>query len=239
MTSVGVVEHRRSFVPNELKICRKQLHSSWFYFSESSMLLSYQAKEKKKPVIMLSSLHKYPETFDDDKILPCVIHDYNQTKCGVDVIDQCINHYTVRRITRRWPMIVFYNLIDIATTNAMTVWLCQNLDWNLKRSNTRRIFLTQLVKQLAHQQNQRRSEEARLKPKVKLALSSLGYSIHPESLKDVNTNVQLDPIKKRCYLCPANPGRKVRQTCNNCGLHVCLSHSKNITMVTCQTCSEK
>ncbi|CAF4519394.1 unnamed protein product, partial [Didymodactylos carnosus] len=132
MTSVGVVEHRRSFLPNELKAYRKELFSSWFYFSGPHMLLSYQAKERKKPVIMLSSLHKHAETFDDEKKLPCVIHDYNQTKCGVDAMDQCVGNYTTRRISRRWPMIVFYNMIDIAALNAMTIWLCQNPTWNNK-----------------------------------------------------------------------------------------------------------
>ena len=47
MTSIGVVDYRRAFLPNELKVCRKQLFSSWFYFSNSQMLVSYQAKEKK------------------------------------------------------------------------------------------------------------------------------------------------------------------------------------------------
>ncbi|CAF1008288.1 unnamed protein product [Didymodactylos carnosus] len=47
MTSIGVVDYRRVFLPNELKVCRKKLFSSWFYFSNSHMFVSYQAKEKK------------------------------------------------------------------------------------------------------------------------------------------------------------------------------------------------
>ena len=70
MTFVGVVDHRRSFVPDEIKRRRKELHSSWFYFSSPYMILSYQAKEKKKPVILLSSLHNCPETYDDTERLP-------------------------------------------------------------------------------------------------------------------------------------------------------------------------
>ena len=75
MTSIGVVDHRRSFLPDELKLCRKNLYSSWFYFSGQHMILSYQAKEKKKPIIILSSSHNQPEAFDDDKKVPCAIHD--------------------------------------------------------------------------------------------------------------------------------------------------------------------
>ena len=100
MTSLGVVNHKRSFLPNEMKLVRNELYSSWFYFSGPNILMSYQAKKKKKPVILLSTLHAYPEVFDDEKKLPVMIHGYNQTKVRVDLIQQCINKYTVRRITR-------------------------------------------------------------------------------------------------------------------------------------------
>ena len=130
ISSLGVFEHKRNFVPRELKLVRKDLHSSCFYFSGPTAILSYQAKEKKPPVIILSTAHEFLEVFDDDKKLPLMIHDYNQTKVGVDLVGQCINKYTVRRFTRRWPMIVFSNMIDIAAINAMIIWLCHHPDWN-------------------------------------------------------------------------------------------------------------
>lgn len=46
MTSLGVVDHKRSFVPNELKLIRQDLYSSWFYFYRRHTILSYQAKQK-------------------------------------------------------------------------------------------------------------------------------------------------------------------------------------------------
>ena len=155
--------------------------NSTFRSFGSHMLVSYQAKQRKKPIIVLSSLHKFPETFDDEKKLPCVIHDYNQKKSGVDAVDQCIEYYTVRRISR--------------------------------------------------------SKESYLKPKVKIALLSFGYEVDSKSLQPIEVNTCLNR-KKRCYLCPPQPGRKVRQTCNNCGRNVCLSHSHNSTMVICQQCDE-
>ena len=47
MTSLGVVNHKRGFVPNELKLIRQDLYPSWLYFSGQNTILSYQAKEKK------------------------------------------------------------------------------------------------------------------------------------------------------------------------------------------------
>ncbi|CAF1454756.1 unnamed protein product [Rotaria sordida] len=238
MTSLGVVNHKRCFIPNELKVIRNDLYSSWFYFAGQTMILSYQAKQKKPPVILLSTLHDFPEILDDEKKLPAMIHDYNQTKIGVDVVDQCINNYTARRISRRWSLMVFFNMIDIAAINAMTIWLCQNPEWNNRKKHIRRLFLEQLSKSLTNPHNQRRSEQSHLTSKVKLALQSLGYELKPEiSLAQVNTN-DVIKIKKRCYLCPVNPGRKVRQSCDICQNNVCNSHSSSSTTVICQECEK-
>jgi len=157
-TLVGVVGLRRSFIPDEIIKCRKELFSSWFYFSGPYMLLSYQAKENKNPVILLSSLHNGPETYDNPKQLPCAAHDYNQTKFCVDIIDQCINYYTTRRITRRWPMIVCFNMIDMAAINSMTIWLCQKTE-EKRKSDGRRTFLKHLSKSLTDVQNRRRRQD--------------------------------------------------------------------------------
>jgi hypothetical protein len=235
MTLVGVVDHKRSFLPNELKITREDLHSTWFYFSGPSMLLSYQAKERKKPIILLSTLHHFPEILEDEKKLPSAIHDYNQTKSGVDAVDHCIENYTVRRINRRWPMSVLFNMIDIAGINAMTIWLCQNPNWNIRKTHTRRSFLTQLSNALTSSHNERRSQQSGLKKKVKLALQSLGYELKSDI---VETTTDLPQGKKICYLCPTHPGRKVRQICDMCQNHVCVPHSTITTTVICDSCGK-
>ena len=172
MTSLGVVDHKRAFVPDELKVCRRQLYSSWFYFSGSYTILSYQAKEKKSPVVLLATLHEYSEVIGDDKTFPVMIHNYNQTKVGVDLLDQCINNYTVHRITRRWPSIVFFNIIDIAAINAMTIWLHHNPDENISKGHVRHLFLGRLSKCLTKSHNERRIERPYLSLKTKLALVS-------------------------------------------------------------------
>ncbi|CAF4518906.1 unnamed protein product, partial [Rotaria sp. Silwood2] len=145
-----------------------------------------------------------------------MIHDYNQTKFGVDVVDQCINNYTCRRITRRWPMIVFFNMIDIAAINSLNIWLDQNPDWNVGKKYFRRLFLEELSKSLTDSRNQRRVKQPRLAPKVKLALQSFGYELKTENLMVQDNIDNLVKTKKRCFLCPSHPGRKVRQICDAC-----------------------
>lgn len=146
-----------------------------FFRTVHAFILS--GKRKKKSIIILSSLYKYAKTFDDEKKLSCAIHDYNQTKCGVDIVDQYIHYYTVRQINRRRQMVVFQNVIDIGAINAMTIWLRQISKQNMTKTDTRRMcFLVQLSKALTHSQNERCSQESRLISKVKLVLLSLGYS---------------------------------------------------------------
>lgn len=40
-----------------------------------------------------------------------IILDYNKTKCGVDTVDQKCASYTTQRITRRWPLAIFFECL--------------------------------------------------------------------------------------------------------------------------------
>ena len=46
---------------------------------------------------------------------------YNKSKCGFDVADQMPKQYSVKAGTRRWPIAVFYNILDLAGTNAFVL----------------------------------------------------------------------------------------------------------------------
>ena len=43
---------------------------------------------------------------------------YQKTKAGVDVIDEMTRKYSVKAASRRWPIHVFYNVIDFAQINS-------------------------------------------------------------------------------------------------------------------------
>jgi hypothetical protein len=43
-------------------------------------------------------------------------------------------------------MMVFFDMIDIASINAIDAWLYQNPDWNDKQTHCRHLFLTELRK---------------------------------------------------------------------------------------------
>ncbi|KAI3372472.1 hypothetical protein L3Q82_022962, partial [Scortum barcoo] len=53
---------------------------------------------------------------------PIIILDYNKNKGGVDNLDKLTASYTCQRMTRRWPMVVFYNILDVSAYNAFVLW---------------------------------------------------------------------------------------------------------------------
>jgi len=54
-----------------------------------------------------------------EKKLPETVSFYNNTKYGVDVIDQMARQYTTRAGSRRW---LFYNILDLALINAWILY---------------------------------------------------------------------------------------------------------------------
>ncbi|CAF1505543.1 unnamed protein product [Adineta ricciae] len=105
-------------------------------------------------------------------------------------------------------MIVFFNLIDIAAINAMTLWLHINPNWHNHQTNIRRLFLEDLGKSLTHAHNTRRSEQSGHTLQVKLALQSLGFVLKSKlSTSEVHLGNSAKG-KRRCYMCPSHPGRK-------------------------------
>ncbi|CAJ0966483.1 unnamed protein product [Ranitomeya imitator] len=112
-------------------------------FSTTGATLTVYAPKRKKAVYILSSMHSVVETENTNKRKPNTVTQYNHTKCGVDVMDQMVREYSVRAGTRRWPVAVFYNMIDMAALNAYVLYqACTGVE-------ERRVdFLVELAKEL-------------------------------------------------------------------------------------------
>ena len=48
---------------------------------------------------------------------------YKKTKASVDFIDKMARKYFVRAASRRWPIRVFYNFIDLALIISWILWI--------------------------------------------------------------------------------------------------------------------
>ena len=67
-----------------------------------------------------------------EKNKPETIKFYNKTKCGVDVADQMARQYSVKAGTRRCPVAVLYNKLDMTYINPFTIYK-MNLGGTLSR----------------------------------------------------------------------------------------------------------
>ena len=89
----------------------------------------------------------------DAKRNPETVAFYNATKYGVDILDQMARLYSVKGGTRRWPVAVFYNVLDLAAINALVLYKeCTG------NTITRRDFILQLALELQQKNFDKRHE---------------------------------------------------------------------------------
>jgi len=112
-----------------------------FDHANNFTLLSF-APKKNKRVVFLSTIHsekKRDEATGKEEINVF----YNREKGGVDSHDQMCNLYTTARKTNRWPMRLFYGIIDSAALNAFLIFT-ENVPIFGEHKEKRQKFLKEL-----------------------------------------------------------------------------------------------
>ncbi|XP_061738251.1 uncharacterized protein LOC133539923 [Nerophis ophidion] len=143
-TLLGTVNKTRRELPNSAKETLGLKEFNTRVFSTSGATLTVYAPKQSKTVCILSSMHRVVETRHTRKKKPNTLSDFNSRKGGVEVMDQMVREYTVRSGTRRWPVAVFYNMIDIAVLNAYVLYqACTGV------KERRLDFLVELASELA------------------------------------------------------------------------------------------
>ncbi|XP_055910852.1 piggyBac transposable element-derived protein 4-like [Eupeodes corollae] len=99
----------------------RPLYSSLCGFSEKMALVSYVPTPRKQ-VVLLSTQHIVEKAVFGPQNKPLMILDYNRTKGGVDVFDQMVSIHSCSRQTNRWPMVVFYNLLDVSALATVIIF---------------------------------------------------------------------------------------------------------------------
>ncbi|KAJ8898511.1 hypothetical protein PR048_003871 [Dryococelus australis] len=119
LTMVGSLRRNKRDVPIELKDCKNQhLYTSRFAFNNYLTIIIYTPKKNKR-VLLLSTM-QYESSNDEEhsKKKPEIIKYYNSTKGGVDMMDQKIWLCTCKHKTKRRPVVIWSNIMEVAEYNA-------------------------------------------------------------------------------------------------------------------------
>lgn len=229
LTAVGTIrKNRRELPPAMVDVKPRQLNSVMFSSADQMTLLSFcpPKKSPKKVVLLLSSMHAEHDShqFAATNRKPTIIEYYNKTKGGVDSHDQLSHAYSTIRATNRWPLLVFFGLLDTAGINAAIL-----LRMSTGVTVPRRHFLQDLAKSLA-----RPHMESRLPipqtPRIvrQMIRDMLGLA------EDPAPRGEADGTKRRCLDCPRRLDRKTRERCNACAKAICGEHSVKV----CGECAQ-
>lgn len=226
LTYLGTLKKNKREIPPEFLPNKNRPAGSCLYgFTKEVTILSY-VPHKNKAVLLLSSMH-HREEIDVQSGKPAIIADYNNTKGGVDELDKKCSIYSSNRRTRRWPLAIFYRLLDISAANAYVIYQsCAEFD-----DKSRADFLKSLGRQLVLPHLQRRQHNPRL---PKLLRDNISSILGPDSV----ASPLVEPAttaKKLCYICPSRLKRKTPHVCLFCTKPMCMGCSKRL----CVNCANK
>jgi len=214
LTYVGTVRKNKPQIPPEFLPNRKRpVGSSLFGFHSNITLVSFVPKINKS-VILISTMHNAKD-ISDCANKPEIIVFYNKTKGGVDAVDYKTGIYSSQRKSFRWPLTIFYRLVDLAALNSFILYtcFCEN---PMKR---RFQFVQDLAEQLVKPHQLRRLSDPKLKSSVKMLIKDI-LKLPPEP----SVQPTQKKLEKRIYCsqCPPKIKRKTAYVCAKCQKGQCL-----------------
>jgi hypothetical protein len=222
LTFIGTIRNNKQEIPVEFKHNLSRLvGTSIFGFNDKLTLVSYKPKPQ-KTVLLISTMHDKPSV-DPVSGKPLIVLSYNETKGAVDTFDQMYGHTSCSRKTRRWPLCMFYGMLNMAMLNSFIIYV-SNCEVLKLKSMSRRDFLKKLSKYLCSNWCSTRLEERpTLKKRVRAAIHhTVG------TLKNQEDSTGEPPIKRgkrsMCEFCPPKLKRMSVHYCAKCEKTYCMEH---------------
>ncbi|GFS26369.1 PiggyBac transposable element-derived protein 4 [Elysia marginata] len=152
----------------------------------------------------MSTMH-HDDSFDIESRKPEMVMSYNATKGGVDSMDQMCHALTTKRKTNRWPMLLFYNLLDLASIASLVIWRKLNPDDKLSGEDDRVLFNLAIAKALVLPQLERRQAQTNLSRNLRYtintALEDDTAKTRPAEEASVSTDSTATRKRGRCCIC--------------------------------------
>lgn len=233
LTYVGTLKKNKREIPPEfLPDPKRKVGSTLYGFAGNTTLLSVVPK-KNKAVLLVSSMHHSIET-GQAKNKPEMVCYYNKTKAGVDLLDMKCAIYSSSRRSRRWPLAVFYQMLDVSCVNAFILYISF-------RGNplvTRFLFIHELAMQLIQPHMVRRLDQPNLPRDIRAVIeqstSTHGRQEQPQLRHGCIPSDRLEK-RKTCSKCPPVKERKTNYKCIKCNQPICLECSRKL----CVSCAQQ
>lgn len=212
LTTIGTIRKNKKEIPPDFNVLRgRDVKSSMFGFRDNMVMVSHVPKAGKN-VLLISTMHNDDEV-DIETQKPEIILSYNDTKGGVDVVDRLCANYNCARATRRWPMVIFYAMLNVSTINSQVIYTANNQNSKLQR----RHFIESLAMKLIEPHIRERQSQVNLPRLLRQRLS--------EILKIDDTLETAGPSRNgHCFECGWQKNRKTKYSCHKCKKFLCLDH---------------
>ncbi|XP_029929045.1 piggyBac transposable element-derived protein 4-like [Myripristis murdjan] len=212
--------------------------ASAFAFTREATLVCYAAK-KDRSVLVLTTAHGPPRVDEGARQRkPLAVLAYNENKGGVDNLDKLVAAYSCRRATRRWPVALFHNVLDVSAYNALVLWREMRPGWASGRRDSRRLFLERVGRDMVAPLLCRRARLPRAPAAALMVRQARGEArgraalMPPRDRASGPGNRTPAGRRVRCGACPPGADRKTTSRCVACGLGLC----RDCSVLRCPDC---
>ena len=157
----------------------------------------------------------HDDNFDVETRKPEFVMSYNATKGEVDSKDQMCHAVITKRKTNRWLMLLFYNVLDLASIAALVVWCKVNPSDKLSDEDRRALFNITVAKALVRPQVERREIMKKLSRHLKFIITTALHQ-HPTQAQVGEVSTPDNRKRGRCHLCPRHRDLKTTMRCSMC-----------------------
>lgn len=221
LTMTGTMISSRRDVPQQMRVVRgrEKFSTESLYEHENKIVLISYVPKRNKNVILMSSMHQNCVISRRPDYKPDIILDYNSGKGGVDLMDSRIADFTCKRMTRRYPLVFFFNVLDISLLNSFLIM--QMNDYQ----KTRKHFIKTVSDKLASENIELRCNNPKIFSKSKDAFASFGVNREVRIICQPNSQ---GPRKCQIGVCRTS----TRHRCFRCNRPICNDHK----LSTCTDC---
>ncbi|XP_029164703.1 uncharacterized protein LOC114935919 [Nylanderia fulva] len=223
------------FLPGKLR----PVGSTRLGFRNDATLASH-VPQKGKAIIVLSTAH-HDAKFNPWTKKPMIIEQYEAAKNAIDVMERTCALYSVSKKTKRWPLTIFFLLLDVAGVNAQILY---NASQTKLLQKYRRGFLKTLALALLKPHLQERAKIKTLPLNIQTILHHCDehcqlidceQEFPKKRSREIDKEENSAKKKDRCFICRQRKAMITTLKCNICSRFTCKRHIACIRYI-CKNC---